>query len=353
LTLEIIDRESAIKEGLNCILGHFPTEEPLWPRTISTYTTERRQIPVCTKEEVLAIFRKANFLDCRISAYPDYTQWHGVNRQAPNFIFIDLDLSRFNCKETLDRVLGKTLKNIKDQFKGAYPTVIWSGNGYHIYLPIEAFVLESEVVFNKFENPSMKFLRFAEPYLSNNKADSCHGNSLSFKNCTLRIPGSYNYECVLRNNGIADSSTEVKIIQRWNGYRPAINWLLRDFRRYLIQEKIDDTSKFKKRRSASHTTSTPSIAWIESLLQTSIEDSRKFVMWRILAPYLINIKKLSYDEAFTVMKDWLRECGNMIPLDFNANNRIKDNLKSAMKVGYLPISLNNLKEALLFSIRLR
>jgi hypothetical protein len=31
------------------------------------------------------------------------------------------------------------------------------------------------------------------------------------------------------------------------------------------------------------------------------------------------------------------------PLDFNANNRIKDNLKAAMKARYLPISLNNLK----------
>jgi len=54
----------------------------------------------------------------------------------------------------------------------------------------------------------------------------------------LRLPGSYNSKCVLRNIGILDSSTEVKIIQRWNGYRPEINYLLRDFRRYLTQEKI-------------------------------------------------------------------------------------------------------------------
>lgn len=145
-----------------------------------------------------------------------------------------------------------------------------------------------------------------------------------------------------------DGSTEVKIIQRWDGKRPVINWLLRDFRRYLIQDKINDTfkdAKLKRKRSAYHATTTNrSISWIESLLKTSIEDYRKFVMWRILAPYLINIKKLSYDEAFTVMKDWLKECGKMTPLDFSASNRIKDNLKAAMKVGYLPISLNDLKE---------
>lgn len=62
-----------------------------------------------------------------------------------------------------------------------------------------------------------------------------------------------------------------------------------------------------------------------------------------LTPYVVNIKKLSYDEAFTVIKDWLKVCSKMTPLDFNANNRIKDNLKAAMKVRYLPISLNDLK----------
>jgi hypothetical protein len=39
---------------------------------------------------------------------------------------------------------------------------------------------------------------------------------------------------------ITGSTTEVKIIQKWDGNRPAINWLLREFRRYLIQEKIDN-----------------------------------------------------------------------------------------------------------------
>jgi hypothetical protein len=80
-------------------------------------------------------------------------------------------------------------------------------------------VLESVSAFASFENPSMKFLRFAEPYLTNNKADASHSNSLSFKNYMLRVPGSHNYKCVLRNKGIADSSTEVKIIQSWHGYR--------------------------------------------------------------------------------------------------------------------------------------
>jgi hypothetical protein len=171
-----VNRHAAItvREGLDFILGHF--QELIWPRTISTQTTEGRQVLAYNKEEVLAWFEAANFLDCRINGYHDYTEWNGINRQAPNFIFIDPDLSRFNCMETVDRVVEKTLKNMKDKLKGAYPTVIWTGNGYHIYLPLEAFMLESVSVFASFENPSMKFLRFAEPYLTNNKADPSHSN---------------------------------------------------------------------------------------------------------------------------------------------------------------------------------
>jgi hypothetical protein len=48
----------------------------------------------------------------------------------------------------------------------------------------------------------------------------------------IRIPGSINS----KNGG-----EEVKITHQWNGVRPAINWLLRDFRRYLIQDRFDAT----------------------------------------------------------------------------------------------------------------
>jgi hypothetical protein len=166
----------------------------------------------------------------------------------------------------------------------------------------------------------------------------------------LQIPGSFNSKYVEfhDNDEIVNmpQETEVKIIQTWDGKRTAINWLLSDSRRYLIQEKINDTfedAKLKRKRSAHHTTALTS-HWIDSLLETPIEDHRKYVVWRILAPYLINNRKLSYDEAFIIIKVWLNKCNGTTPLDFNANNRIKDNLKAATKVGYLPIIFNILKE---------
>jgi Primase X len=332
-----------IEEGVGFILSQF--EEPIWPRTVSSCSIQGRQILVYNKAEAIEKFKQANLLDCRINAYPAYTVFGGINRQAPNFIFIDMDLSRFNSMDALDRALRSVLKNIKQKFRDAWPTVIWSGNGYHIYLPIQAFILESESVFAEFEQPSKKFLRFSEKMLTNNKADPCHSSNLSFKNCMLRVPGSHNSECVKRNNNSLGSMTEVKIMQKWDGKRPAINWLLRDFRRYLIQEKIEHNVAERKRARLSPTAkATPAKRlWIEILLDIPIADYRKEAIRRIVAPYLINIRKLAYDDAFNVAKDWLNNCDKIRPVDFNANIRIKDALRAAAHVGFLPIAFSELK----------
>ena len=66
----LIEHESNLIQGLEFILSHF--REPLFPRTISTKTTQGRQIFINSKEEALARFNQANGLDCRIAAYPVY-----------------------------------------------------------------------------------------------------------------------------------------------------------------------------------------------------------------------------------------------------------------------------------------
>jgi hypothetical protein len=83
--------------------------------------------------------------------------------------------------------------------------------------------------------------------------------------------------------------------------------------------------------------------WIETLLDTPIEDYRKYAIRRIIAPYLINIRKLAYDDAFNTIKNWLDNCDKERPLDFNANIKIKDTLRAATRVGYLHIGFSDLK----------
>lgn len=103
---EEVDRN--LLEGLDFILGH--VKEPVWPRNISTHITERRQVLVFNREEALARFKQSNFLDCRISAYPSFTHYKGINRQAPDFIFIDLDRTSFKTERAHKLALNVTLK---------------------------------------------------------------------------------------------------------------------------------------------------------------------------------------------------------------------------------------------------
>jgi len=44
-----------------------------------------------------------------------------------------------------------------------------------------------------------------------------------------------------------------------------------------------------------------------------------------------------------MIKNWLDICSKLRPLDFNPNYAIKNNIKSATRSGYLPISLRKLK----------
>ena len=83
------------------------------------------------------------------------------------------------------------------------------------------------------------------------------------------------------------------------------------------------------------------IPWIERLLITPIRDHRKYCIWRILAPYLINVKRLSVDEAFKIICKWLDECNDLKPLDFDIENKINNCLTNDVDKGYLPISLDN------------
>ena len=81
--------------------------------------------------------------------------------------------------------------------------------------------------FSKYKEPSKEFLRFAEWYLSNGKADSEHYHTVSFKNCLLRIPGSYN----------SKNMSQVKIVQKWNGIsKVPLHLLYSKFLAYLIDQ---------------------------------------------------------------------------------------------------------------------
>jgi hypothetical protein len=178
-------------------------------------------------------------------------------------------------------------------------------------------------------------MEFSEDFLTSRRGDPQHNPTVN--SCLIRIPGTINSKC----------KEQVKIIQKWDGYRPPINYLLRRFRRWLINEKVEQQRLSKEIRKrapgTNHDHNNKTIRWIEKLLQAPIDDSRKFAIWRILAPYLINIKGSSTEDAFSMIKDWLNKCDSLGQLDFNPNYIVKYNINSAKRTGYLPISLEKLK----------
>lgn len=328
-----------LENGLDFILSHFDQEQ-LFPRKVMTKRFGYQK-EVYSKKESLEYFQQSDYLDCRINAFPSFTEYKGIQRYYSDLIFIDLDKNNFKTDKSFKIALSKTLKNIKEKLNDGFPTVLETGGGYHIILPIQCpTVLENIKEFNKFDRPSEQFLRFAKNYLSNGKADK--NNNPSFRSCLLRIPGSIN----------SKNNNKVTIIQKWNGIRPNIPLeFMENFHTYLIQKKIDEYNIYRqgqqqKKKRNNHNNlknyqTNHYYEWIEKLLKISLEDYRKLILWRILCPYLVNVKKLSYEESFRILREWLDKCNSLKKLDFNSNQKIKDDLKHVGN--FYPMGIQKLK----------
>jgi non-catalytic primase subunit PriX-like protein len=314
-------------------LNHFP--EPIFPRTISTFKSKGKQFEVFQKEDIIKAYQESDYIDCRINAYPSYTSYKGIQRYPPNFIFADLDRSVLESDQALERALSSALRIIRFRLNG-FPTVLWTGNGYHIYQPIDSVILEQYSQYEPFENPSLRFLRFAEQYLTSGKSDPSHNPS--FKSCMLRIPGSYNSKYQAGKN-------MVNIIQKWDGYRPPINLLLDSFYVFLLDQKKKEILLKRRieRKFGFKEGETHALFWIETLLETPIPDFRKNAIGLILAPYLINIRKLEYAAAFQILQNWLDKCNELHGLDANFSYKIKYSLNAAIRKQQLPLKLITLE----------
>jgi hypothetical protein len=159
----------------------------------------------------------------------------------------------------------------------------------------------------------------------------------------LRIPGSRNSKS-LKEGESKDS--EVRIIQKWDCHRPKINLLLGSFYAYLKDKEVRKMKEVQRHNNylpnASRTNNNI-IGWIEKLFEIALEHNREYCVWRIFAPYLINVKKLAYNDAYDIIEGWLNRCNSMRNLDFDADYQIKYTLNNAMSSGYLPIASKNLK----------
>ena len=257
---------------------------------------------------------------------------------------VDLDLKDFVSRFALEKELARCLKRIEKTI-ASYPTVLWTGNGYHIPGALEGKDLENVpflISLKKYfcHNLTSLFMQFTERYF----AKKCDKNHIStVQSCLTRVPATLNTK-----HTVNDTFQEVRVIQRWDGVRANLNCLIRPFRTYLVDKKIkilDLETKFCGSARKSYSIIPYQIQWIERLLQTSIWDFRKNAVSLILAPYLINTKKLSYEESYRIIMNWLQvKCSALCPLNFNARHIVKYSLNYAKKNGYKPMSLETLKQ---------
>ena len=262
----------------------------------------------------------------------------------------------------------KTCKNIKQMICGN-ATVLCTGNGVHIDQPVKlvydnASTLEEIDIFGEFkEDPtgrkkdlSTRFMRFAEELFTGSKCDPDHRPSV--RSCLLRIPGTLNSKCIDPSTGNYIKDPQVRIIQMWDGQRPAVNWILRDFRRWLINEAIKDKialrvrqSNLNHKRNKGHIRNDDSnsphdyYSYVEKILLTPTDDCRRNVVSLIIIPYLVVIKKIESDnEVFNIARDWLDRCNQIKPLDsaHDYNVRIRSSIASSRRSQIRPMGLERL-----------
>ncbi len=193
---------------------------------------------------------------------------------------------------------------------------------------------------------SEEFLPFAKKYLSSNQADL--GNHPNFASMFLRVPGTIN---VKMKYGLMETvriehewSYESDTIPSFGDLHPHTD-LFYDFMHHLSLVAGNRQTKNRFGGATDSTTRKRKINrhvynWIEVLWNTGVSDCRKRIIWLILTPYAVNIKKMSHIDAFTWIKQWTDRYNFIakIDLNYNIDEKIDYYLNVAKDTGYFPPS---------------
>ncbi len=111
------------------------------------------------------------------------------------------------------------------------------------------------------------------------------------------------------------------------------------------QKKQQETAAAYSRYNSAIQSSIQRRKWIEdNLLQTALNDYKKTIVTLVLAPYLLNIQCLAFEQPSSIIQQWLDLCKTERTLDFNAKHFVNGALIAARKSRYKPMSLSTLKQ---------
>ena len=335
-------------------------DRPVFPRNIMT-SDYSGFFPVHDTNEMFNAFERAQFKDCRISAYPPVRQ---DTQLIPNILLLDLDLDDKLVISNSRRAAASKLKNrvnrILAKLQRAYNIinfmVLWTGYGRHIVIPFgfeRSFehLTEFSGYLDIFHSPfsiSEEFLLFAKIFLSGNQADP--NNYPNFSSTFIRVPGTVNTK-----KKYGDRLEVVKIEHEWTiqgddipGYaelHPSSD-LLYEFMGYLDDKALElkiKQDRLKQQQQTRLSSSHKLIPWIEALWNTSLPDCRKRIIWLVLSRYAINRRKMIHEEAFVWIREWVHRCNAVKPVNGITNEYINHQIESAKNSGYFPPSFGTLE----------
>jgi hypothetical protein len=241
----MLNQSEIIKKNLHFILSHFNNQKHVFPRSIMTLKT-KGPIFSDSEDDIFQHFSESEFKDCKINGYPLFDKEDDY-RLSPSFIFIDLDLSICNTckypKRKLDYILKEALNKMEKTVKG-FPTVLWTGDGYHIYMParfcnpddkekekcykelVSRYDNENSTTSSSVNNKmTTEFMKFTCKYFTTNHIDLDHISCIhSFY---VSVPGTINSKL----------NSKVELIQAWDGRLADIHTITSSFLNNLEQSK--------------------------------------------------------------------------------------------------------------------
>lgn len=86
----------------------------------------------------------------------------------------------------------------------------------------------------------------------------------------------------------------------------------------------------------------------DKLLKTPLDDDRKLVVGIILSRYLINVKRLDYEQAHKIIWQWLDKCAQLRRLEpsdsYFERYVVRRQLEAAIQIKRLPMTEYTLQE---------
>jgi hypothetical protein len=328
---EIAERQRLAKSGIDMLLNLFDMVywQNLFPRKMATAASQGKQFEVKSKQEIFTKCVAAHYKDCRLNAYPTRGDRDlELGYLAPSILFIDIDKSGRSEAE-LAIILEETLAKIKEELE-INPLVLWTGNGYHIYIGIKVHPLFNQVqLMNQCEalgtDPNKELLRFAGGYFTEGRSDPERDRGISQKSALLRIPYTLNSKCLEDGR-----DPVVKVIQKHSDFPAQMTEnLLLDFKLHITKmwkdkyvvaqpnlidnedgegEDKDDWDEDSWDEDDGIEEYHGQIKWIETILQTPVSKNRYTYLFHIIGPYLRHTLQLSKNEARQNMLKWLQLC---------------------------------------------